>query len=196
MIRCHLGAVTVTGVEGYLVISSPNPDRWESRAFRTDDLDAAARHAYDLDTRGRNVYLRASLVGAPPGSGRGTAEDTSALVALVVDLDIDGPGHAPSTNGRLPLPPDLDVGLAIFRELPPPTLTIHTGGGAHLWWVLDEPVTEDPKATADVWGARVVEAGRRAGFHVDRPDVCRVLRVAGTHRRKTGVPVNLVEIVR
>jgi hypothetical protein len=72
-------------------------------------------------------------------------------------------------------------------------MTIGTGGGnAHAWWLLDEPELDDPVGLTEAWADGIVEAGVRRGFHVDRPDAARVLRPCGTHRRKPGLPPNLV----
>jgi hypothetical protein len=201
----HLDAVTATADEGFLVISAPMPEKagapLASWSFHVSEVDAAAQAAAELDAAGRNVYVRTSLLAAPlydNGKGwsskRGGADGTGAAIALVTDLDIDGPGHA-NVPGRLPLPPDIATGQRIFDGLPRPSLIVNTGGGQHLWWLLDEPATDDPVGLLDAWAERVVWAGGRGAFHVDKPDPARVLRVAGTHRRKSGLDVNRVEIV-
>ncbi len=182
--EAHLDALTSTGADGYLVISHPTPDGWRARSFHVSEVDAAAQHARNLDDASLNVYLRSSLLRRPlrHDRERGTTADTGAAVALVVDLDIAGPGH--NHKGELPLPPDLDAAMSIVAELPPPTLHIRTGGGVHLWWLLDEPEVDEPVELLDAWADRIVAAGAARGFHVDRPDPARVLRVPGTHRRK------------
>ncbi len=193
----HLDAMTATGAEGWLVISTPTPKGWRARSFTTDQVDEAAQLAADLDAAGQNVYVRASLIGRPLDNSRerGGAKDTAAAVAFVVDLDVAGPGHKPGPPDRLPLPPDMATALGIVAPLPPPSLNISTGGGAHLWWLLDEPETDNPVALLDAWADCIVEQGRRVGWHVDRPDPARVLRVCGTHRRKPGCEPNRVELV-
>ncbi len=196
----HLDALTATGGEGFLVISAPIPGAgrnggpgWRAWSFPTDQVDAAAQKAADLDDRGLNVYVRANLLSRPLTSSyeRGSTADTGAAVALAVDLDVAGPSHKPGA-AKLPLPPDLDTAMTIVAELPPPSLNITTGGGRHLWWLLDEPEHDDPVGLLETFADRIVEAGALLGWHVDRPDPCRVLRVCGTHRRKRDVPANLV----
>lgn len=181
----HLDALVSTGADGWLIISAPSgADKWDSWSFHVSKVDDAARAARHLDDAGRNVYVRSNLLRRPLArqSERGTTADTGAAVALAVDLDIAGPGH--SDGGDLPLPPDIDAAMRIVAPLPPPTLHIGTGGGVHLWWLLDEPEASEPVALIDEWAGRIVEAGRQLGWHVDRPDPARVLRVCGTHRRK------------
>lgn len=199
----HLDALTATGADGYLVVSTYLPERerapWASWSFPSSDVDAAAQAVAELDQQGRNVYIRASLIGRPlkasePGWSfeRGRSADTSAAVALVVDLDVAGPGHKPGPG--LPLPPDRATALGIVAQLPAPSLTIDTGGGLHLWWLLYEPETDEPVPLLEEWGHRIEAAGAAQGWHVDRPDAARVLRVCGTHRRKNGVTPNRVTL--
>lgn len=192
----HLDALTASGGVGWLVISGHRAGRWRSWSFATDDVDAAAYHAARLDDRGANVYVRANLLRRPLDhpAERGSASDTGAVIALVVDLDVAGPGHKPGPADRLPLPPTTDEALAIVDALPTPSLTIQTGGGVHLWWLLDQPIMTDPVGVLDQWADRMVEAGRRQGWHVDRPDPARVLRLCGTHRRKPGIDINRVTL--
>jgi len=181
----HLDALTSTGADGWLVVNHINDaGKWRARSFPTSEVDAAAQHARDLDDAGRNVYVRTNLLGRPleRASERGTTEDTGAAVALAVDLDVAGPGH--NHAGGLPLPVDVATALSIVAGLPEPTLNIGTGGGVHLWWLLDEPEVDAPVELLNEWAGRIVAAGAARGFHVDKPDPARVLRVCGTHRRK------------
>jgi KaiC/GvpD/RAD55 family RecA-like ATPase len=200
----HLTAVfSITPERFYVIVSCPMPEaggRWASWCFEVNDLDGITQAVAGLDAQGRNVYVRTTLLDQPLKPAgcwswqRGGAEGTAAVVALCLDVDIAGPGHAPS-NGNLPLPPDMATALAILAELPPPSIWIDTGGGAHLWWLLDEAVTDEPCALVESWADRIVELFSLAGYHVDRPDPARVLRPAGTHRRKPGLPVNEVTAV-
>lgn len=203
----HLDAMVATGAEGYLAISTPCPEMatdrtpWATWTFATDQVDDAAQAAADLDRQGRNVYLRLNLLSEPlPNNGRGwsssrgRAEATGAVVALAVDLDVAGPGHR-NGKGDHPLPDTFEEALAIVSELPPPSMTIDTGGGGHLWWLLDEPVCDDAAVVLTDWHDRIKHAGARHKLHVDPPDTARVLRMAGTHRRKPGIPVNPVTLV-
>lgn len=182
----HLDALAASADDGHHLVVSYIDDAgdWIARSFTAAEVDAAAQWARDLDDAGRNVYVRSNLLRRPlrHRGERGKTEDTGAAVALAVDLDIDGPGH--NHSGELPLPPDEATARQIVRELPPATLDIGTGGGLHLWWLLDEPEVDEPVALLNAWAGRIVEAGRQLGWHVDKPDPTRVLRVCGTHRRK------------
>lgn len=206
LIAEHLGALARSGYPGYVVLSTPMAERatperaapWASWSFHVDDIDTAVLAAAELDRQGRNVYVRTNLLAAALPAERcgwswkrGTGDEVGAAVAFAVDLDVAGPGHAP---GRLtlPLPPTLDVAFGIVAELPPPTFSVITGGGGHLWWLFTDPVTESPTALLTDWGKRVEALGASKGWHVDKPDAARVLRVCGTHRRKPNVATNPV----
>lgn len=193
----HLDALATVAADtgGYLVTSTLVPGgKLRSASFAVDEVSEAAQHCRNADDHGANVYVRTNLIGrrvAP--HERGTHADTLAAVAFTVDLDVAGPGHRQAQT-ELQLPPSLDAAMSIVADLPSPSLTIHTGGGAHLWWLLAEASTDQPVALLNAWADRIVEAGRRRGYLVDRPDASRVLRVAGTHRRKSGLPPNRVTL--
>jgi len=191
----HLDAMIATGAPGWLVTTYINDaSKWRSASFPTTDVDRAADWCAQRDAEGRNVFVRSNLLNRPinhPGERGGNA-DVGACVALVVDLDVVGGGHKPGAPDRLPLPPDLGTGMKMFATLPQPSMTIHSGDGAHLWWLLDRPEVDRPVELIEEWVVRILENGRRHGWHVDRPDASRVLRVCGTHRRKPGVAHNWV----
>jgi len=202
----HLDALVATGGEGELAVSTimaeretkNKPPPWVAWSFGTDEVDAAAQCCADLDAQGRDVYIRTNFLAEPlPADGpgwswkRGLAVDTGCVVALAVDLDVAGLSHKPGA-AKLPLPPDIATAKSILRDLPRPSITIDTGGGEHDWWLLDEPEHDDLIGLLERWADGIVEAGRLRGWHVDRPDAARVLRPAGTTRRKRGVPPNPV----
>lgn len=192
-----LDALTEGVEDGFVAISSVTSRGWRTHCFHVSDVDSAAEAAARADRAGLNVYVRTNLLAAPVEPWRrGRADETVAVPALVVDLDVAGPGHAERDgDGLLPLPPDRHTALEVVADLPAPSLTVDTGGGLHLWWLLDRPQLERPAELVGGWADRVVEAGRRRGWHVDRPDVARVLRLPGTHRRKPQVEPNRVELV-
>ena len=192
----HLDALIADVEHGYLIVSTIDPtdtsSRWRSASFAHDEVDAAASFARSADDAGHNVYVRTNLLGRriEPWE-RGKHSDTAVAVAFAVDLDVMGPGHKQAQT-ELQLPRSIDEAMSIVSEAPTPSLTIDTGGGVHLWWLLDEPHTDEPVKLLEQWADRIVAAGAERNLLVDRPDASRVLRVAGTHRRKPGVPTNRV----
>ena len=121
---------------------------------------------------------------------RGKRSEATLLPALWVDIDIAGPGHA-ATN----LPQDVDQavrGLLLPFGLEP-TLIVHTGGGIHVYWCLDElqQVTDanrsELQALLKAWNAKFITLAESHGWHLDdTSDLARVLRPAGTLNRKPG----------
>jgi hypothetical protein len=206
--RAHLDMLTAGVDEGHLVLSTPIPERkragktpWASWSFPIDEVDAAASCAAELDRQERNVYVRTNILHtALPASRegwswkRGSGSQTYAVTALAADLDVAGPAHKQSGDGS-PLPPDRAAAMSIVAELPPPSMLVDSGGGLHAWWLLDEPVYDDPAGLIGTWAERLEEAGRRRGWHVDKPDAARVLRACGTTRRKPGITPNRVTLV-
>lgn len=191
----HLDALVATGGEGFLGLSAAMGARWHSVSFPTDQVDQAEAWTTEANARGWNMYVRTNLLRDPitDPHKRGGAVETGCAVAFAVDLDVAGPGHAAAARG-LPLPPSRAHAMAIVEALPEPSLTVNTGGGFHLWWLLAKPVSSDPVALHEGWADRIVEAGRVRGWHVDRPDAARVLRLCGTTRRKPGVEPNPVSL--
>ncbi|RMH84195.1 MAG: hypothetical protein D6683_01950, partial [Actinomyces sp.] len=137
----------------------------------------------------QNVYIGVASRRHRTGSGRGKAGDCAELPALVVDVDRADGVHAtelalPSTRA------DLDDLVARFPLAP--TAVIDTGGGWHLWWVLDEPVATDDPATGELlerWGATWLRLGAETGWHLDNVwDVARIMRLPGTLNVKCDPP--------
>lgn len=112
---------------------------------------------------------------------RGGAETTVALGAVWVDLDIGTEGHAGHNY-----PPTLEAALdCLARTIEQqPSLIIFSGGGVHLWWLLDEVLEfesdDDRRKAATIvarFQARIREAWAEKGWHLDSTqDLARVLR--------------------
>lgn len=171
----HLDAMVATGGEGYLILSTIVNDKWRSSSFATDEVDRAAAWAVEQDERGLNVYVRTNLLDRPLTSAyeRGGAADTGCAVALAVDIDVAGPGHHQSDAGP-PLPPDMATAMTIVADLPKPSMEIATGGGSHLWWLLDEAEHDDPIGLIETWAtASSTPAPATASTSIDpTPPVC------------------------
>lgn len=173
-----------------------------------DDVDDVARRCLLLADAGADVYVGVQLLRAVPPprrgadgrlrQGRGGAADTCGLVALSADLDFAGPGHAETRCSGLPLPPTASAALSVLDGLPEPTLTVATGGGLHVWWLLHAHARLDVAGAAAVsrgWGAMVCARGAQRGWHVDPTgDLARVLRLPGTLNHKYGTVVEVVGV--
>jgi hypothetical protein len=176
---------------GQLVLFSL-PDR-ASATFSVDDggIASAAEWAMARADR-RNVYYSPCLMGEDlaPGS-RGTAADVVAVPCLWLDVDLQGDGHAETR-----LPATLADVQAILTHLPPPTASVHSGGGLHLYWQFDEiwelydaREREQAHRLLDDLQSVAITTAAHHGWHVDRTsDLARVLRVPGTCNRKGESP--------
>lgn len=153
--------------------------------------EEAAQAAQVFDAHG-NVYMSCCLLDAAaeaPGK-RGSIENAVALGALWADIDVGTDGH----SDKKTYPPTLDEALKHLRRRieQPPSIIVETGGGAHLWWLLDEPMffeTEADRTEAtDLvkrWQLRIREAWQEKGWVLDATaDLARVMRLPGTHNHK------------
>lgn len=181
---------------GHLALSTLDRGTWRTDTPPLDeDVTALVERALAHDQAGKDVYIRAGLLREPlPPHRRGGAADSAGLVALVADLDVAGPGHAARTSSGLPLPATEDDALRIIddRDLPEPTFMFWTGGGWHVWWILDRHAPMSPADAGDIsrrWAEMIGHRGWALGWHVDPVgDLARVLRVPGTHNHKPAHP--------
>lgn len=181
--------------EGHVWIGG-HLDGFGGRLFAAGSLDAAVDYAATLDLAGQGhemagVYHRLTTMREVVG-GRGKVEDSVSLPALMMDLDIRGPGHKADTY------PENEAALRTLLAdagVPEPSTWINSGGGRYAVWKLDAPA---PVHDADVLlrmqeRARslhrgVIEVAKTAGFKVDNTsDLARVYRLPGTTNRKPGV---------
>lgn len=124
---------------------------------------------------------------------RGYATTTKVIPALWLDLDIAGEGHE-----KVGLPRNQNDCDRILSALPfPPTWTVQTGGGTHVYWKLKEPwvleTSEERDRAAAImrgWQTLAIDAAVNMGFTVDSThDLARVLRPVGTINHKYAVSV-------
>lgn len=159
-------AIPPAGAEGRRVTST----------FATS-LDAALHAVDTAEQQGRNVFAGVVLRDQPSGK----AEACAAAHSLWVDLDVgQGKDYADADAARSAV-----AERVASDDVPAPTLVVHSGGGIHCYWALEEP--------ADVREAGVARAVRETvrglntlllGDNVH--DLPRVMRVPGTSNRKPG----------
>ena len=107
---------------------------------------------------------------------------------LFLDIDLSAPGHK-ATN----LPLDYQArDMLEEAELPEVSALIHTGGGWHAYWFLDQP--HDVRTGGEWHRAlrglqqKCKRIWTRHGFHIDSTvKITQILRVPGTKNWKTGV---------
>lgn len=172
-------------------------DGFGGRLFNGEGaLTAAVDYAAMLDEAGAGldmagVYHRLTTMREVP-SGRGKATDSITLPALMMDLDIRGPGHKADNY-----PESFDALCSLLADagVPEPSTWVSSGGGWYPVWKLTEAA---PVHDADVLAVMqersrglhraVIAAGKALGLKVDNTsDLARVYRLPGTTNRKPGV---------
>jgi hypothetical protein len=161
---------------------------WRGATF-SSPMDAA-RYAMALDAAGGiGVYHRLTTM-REVGKGRGEVEDSISLPALMMDIDLLGPGHKAQTY---PVTKDDVDKVFALAGVPEPTRWIHSGGGLYAAWRLDQPVEvaaggetlKVAQESARALQRKVIDAAKELGFKIDNTsDLARVFRLPGTTNRK------------
>ena len=127
------------------------------------------------------------------------AQNALALKSFFLDIDlkptqVDEHGHpSPNQKGYTTIE-ELGLALAGFikaMDFPKPTMLVHSGGGLHVYWIMDRALTPDewlPYAHA------LAEATKQHGLRCDTQctvDSARVLRIPDTFNRKQSTPRNV-----
>lgn len=115
------------------------------------------------------------------------ADRIAGIGAVWADLDVLSDAHA-----KKALPPSLKEALKIIPPQLPPTITVSTGNGGHVWWVLKEPLIfendqERSHAAAVVhrWQTLLRFNAANQGWAFDRlADLPRIMRIPGTRNFK------------
>lgn len=153
-----------------------------------------ANQAHRACAAGIDVYQGVALRRARGGEAR----DVVAVTALWAELDggQSAKGHGCSSK---------DAAWERLRqiEIVAPSIIVDSGGGFHVYWLLEEPITGDELACVPIYNARLREALRLpgaapgAGYAGDVvSDLPRILRIPGTSNQKIQGdlrPVRLVE---
>ena len=115
-----------------------------------------------------------------------SAENATSLKAIWIDLDGNksdpGKGY-PTKDAAL----DAFAKFITASQLPPPSAIVNSGGGFHIYWISDQPLTLDewrPYANG-LWALK-----QKHGLVADpvTTDAARILRVPGTFNYKTQPP--------
>ena len=150
---------------------------------------------------GVDMFVRVSLLGKRPKSGRGMDADAVALPALVADYDVNG---SPTGNGGVVTGAFTDRAAAheAVAAVLEPSLVVSSGYGIQPWWLLEEvePLTtgEDrarAQRVARGWQERLRQEAGVSKFD-SVADLSRLMRPPGSVNSKGAepVPVRLLEI--
>lgn len=162
-------------------------DGFKGRLFTS--TEHAAYYAIELDAAGEGrpwgVYHRLTTM-RTVGEGRGRADDSIALPALMQDLDLRGPGHVagnyPETFADL---------LALIEDVGMPSTSawVDSGHGRYSVWRLKAPgldMQESATAVRELHRA-MIDAAAKRGWKIDNTsDLARIYRMPGTTNRKAG----------
>lgn len=164
------------------------------RGMRFADPASAARYAIAIDHASAGipaggVYHRLTTMN-DTAERRGEDSDSVSLPAVMLDLDLRGPGHVADTY------PETLADLQLILSdagLPEPSAWVESGGGRYPCWRLEKPLLlAFGEETFDL-GQRLLRevqaavrgAARGRGWKLDNTsDLARVYRMPGTTNRK------------
>lgn len=173
----------------YLLLWTKQDKR--SHSFKLPaEINKAAAMSVSLAKQKKDVYfgVTPSKVPYSGSSGRGKAEDAAALMSLWADVDLASGVHSAQSNN----PPDVATVKTLLKGHKLPSIAVQSGGGLHLYWLLDEPfpITDDEsrkKAAelAEGWQQSIRSVFAAQGYTLDATaDLARLLRVPGTFNYK------------
>lgn len=180
--------------DGWLTFFTKTRDgKTATAAFHRSKLADAEKWVM-TQARAANVWHGVCLRKEKPAKNkRGEAKDVIAIPGIWLDLDVRGPGHAEKN-----LPATFEEALDFLTSLPlKPTLIVFTGGGLQPYWLFPEPLRLSMEAEwtrvknlSERWQRFIIAMGRERGWKLDNTsDLPRVLRLPGSHNRKTDQPV-------
>jgi P4 family phage/plasmid primase-like protien len=152
----------------------------------TSSAKEAAKISFDLCNQGIDVYF-----GVNSRTGRGgKKENVKWLNTFHAEVDYGTTGHRKSPNHQT----YEEVLKVIHAFKPEPTLIVHSGGGFHCYWVLQNPlnVIEYGVATLESINKSL---STKLGGDSGTQNIDRVLRVPGTFNFKIPDNPRLVEVV-
>ena len=186
--------------EDYLLLWTKQDKR--SYSFELPaEIKKAAAMAVSLAKQKKDVYFGVTPSKTPysGSSGRGKADDSTALTALWADVDLASGVHSGKSNN----PPDIATVKTLLKGHKLPSIAVKSGGGLHFYWLLDEPfpITDDEsrkKAAelAEGWQQSIRSVFAAQGYTLDATaDLARLLRVPGTFNYKNSSEPRPVVII-
>lgn len=178
---------------GYINLhwTKPGSPGMRGRPFKNvQDFISFAQWGASKPSTMKDIYFCLSLQ-ATTGKvfhGKPTAVRTipTALKLKAIWLDVD----VKPEKGYATLPEAIDAIEAFVRDarMPPPSAIVLSGGGVHVYWINDVPLTRaDWQPFADGLKAEALRLGLRCDAGLTT-DAARVLRVPGTFNHKTSPP--------
>ncbi len=169
--------------------------------FTVSDLEKAAKAAVALDSFGADVYYGVCPHATKSHKGRGTKKTVAVVPGIWIDIDTRPPLGSEAAHKADPetLPPSIiEVAqLVTAAGLPEPSITVETGHGAHMYWILDIPIEKSigEKLVGEVQ-ERVSQEASKRGWQTDMTaDMSRILRIPGTTNHKISLFPKPVQIL-
>jgi hypothetical protein len=139
------------------------------RFFAIEKAGAEKASEYCLTLKGVHVYFGVGLRAKP---GTGTKANIGCVTAAFADIDFK---HVPQ-----------DQAIASLRAMPfKPSIIVLSGNGAHVYWLLVEPVYQSGLPKLEALNREILRA---CGAQVGTQDATRILRVPGTANVKPEYP--------
>lgn len=192
-----LKALFGSAAQGVLVVWSKGGG---SSFHLVSELAAAAA---DIQTHApySDVYFGLGLQPRPlTSSQRGKADDVVGVAGLWFDFDFRNPDAPDAHSKKDELPQFLEEVLEFITQLPlKPTCLVHTGNGAHAYWlfpgVWDLTKGKDRQRAQRLskdWQNFVRAKAKERGWQLDNTaDLSRVLRAPGSRNHKNSPPAEV-----
>lgn len=160
---------------------------WQLRSKLSNwfqSIESAAEFASGRD----DTYFGLGLSPTERGSHlRCKADEVLTVPGIWIDVDFQSPAHKHES-----LPPDIQSVVSLIKDMPPPTVSVNSGFGLHVYWLFEEPLSfadaAERKKFAQLvvgWQGWVQAKGKQKNWKVDSTaDLARVLRLPGTFNCK------------
>ena len=188
-----IDAVVPSG--GTYCIIGVNPTKKEPNQRFADNLDDVKKIIESIDQSSTNTYF--ALSSFKDSSSR-KKTNVKEIKSFFLDIDISTDPEKLETKQAYA---DKAEALSLVRKfiddvgLPLPAV-VDSGGGWHLYWILDTAITPEKwQPLADLFKQLCL----KSGLHIDPrvpADSARVLRVVGTNNTKYGVEAKFLEGVK
>jgi len=144
--------------------------------FYFGDIDEAVNKSHELCEAGVDVYFGVN----PRIGGKGGKENVQWLTTFHADVDYGVEGHKKKSGHK----DREDTQQAINDFQYRPTVLVHSGGGFHCYWILNDPVNvPDKNVTNDLELINKTLIQKLDG-DVGTQNINRILRVPGTYNFK------------
>lgn len=184
---------------GYYVADYLHGNGFRQNRQDITTLRALADQVLQWDAQGTDTYV---ALGAFNKNSR-KAENCLLKKCFYADVDVDTSGSKNKGGKEYATYSSKEEAFADIitkaeaKKIPTPNLIVDSGGGLHVYWVLETAITlQDWKPTAERLKLCLADAGLKIADLGITSDASRVLRPPETHNRKTGVAVPVTVVAQ